>query len=107
MPDIQFGKKMSHDKIDDKIDDNFTEYETVPIRLTVAKDCSNAIIKEVENEIDPEKTEVLDFACGTGMYVTLHVTIHLFLILTKYFHKIGLISRALSPYVKSIVGVDI
>jgi len=35
------------------------------------------------NELNPEKTEVLDFACGTG-----------------------LISQELCPYVKSIVGID-
>jgi hypothetical protein len=49
----------------DKINnDNFS----ISIRLTIAKKCSNVIINEVEDELNPEKTEILDFACGTGTY---------------------------------------
>ena len=95
-------------KIDDKIDDNFPKYESDSIRLTVAKKCSSAIINEAEDELDPEETEVLDFACGTGNVHMLYTFINLYMLhfLTKYFYGIGLISQALCPYVKSIIGVD-
>ncbi|CAG8580175.1 3463_t:CDS:2 [Funneliformis caledonium] len=59
------------------------KYDIDPLALTISKKCGEAIIKELRSELDPEKTEVMDFACGTG-----------------------LISQALSPYVKSIIGVD-
>ncbi|CAI2175176.1 4894_t:CDS:2 [Funneliformis geosporum] len=57
--------------------------ESDPFNLMVAKKCGEAIINEIKSELDPDKTEVMDFACGTG-----------------------LISQALCPYVKSIMGVD-
>ncbi|CAG8569954.1 4844_t:CDS:2 [Acaulospora morrowiae] len=59
-------------------------YDTDQARGFVAKKCAKAILNEVEPEFDPEKSEVLDFACG-----------------------IGLISQELCAHVKSILGVDI
>jgi ubiquinone/menaquinone biosynthesis C-methylase UbiE len=47
-------------------DTNASDYDKVPFCLTIAKKCSKAIADEVGNELNPEKTEVLDFACGTG-----------------------------------------
>ncbi|CAB4396828.1 unnamed protein product [Rhizophagus irregularis] len=64
-------------------DTNASDYDKIPFCLTVAKNCSKAIIDELGNELNPEKTEVIDFACGTG-----------------------LISQELRSYVKSIVGID-
>ena len=53
---------------DDDVHHDSPGHESSSIRLAVAKKCSKAIINEVENELDPEKTEVLDFACGNGMF---------------------------------------
>lgn len=43
-------------------------YDTHPIRVLIAQKCAKALLSEVEPELDPEKSEVLDFACGTGIY---------------------------------------
>ncbi|KAI0792970.1 S-adenosyl-L-methionine-dependent methyltransferase [Irpex lacteus] len=55
-----------------------------PPKVQLAKRVCNAIRKTYPGLLDEDTTEVMDFACGTG-----------------------LISRELCPYVKSIVGVDI
>ena len=43
-----------------------SDYDKIPFCLTISKKCSKAIIDDMGNELNPEKTEVLDFACGTG-----------------------------------------
>ena len=56
-----------HNKI--RFNSEAQKYESIPLNLTIAKNCCDAIINEIGNELDPEKTEVLDFACGTGMCI--------------------------------------
>jgi 2-polyprenyl-3-methyl-5-hydroxy-6-metoxy-1,4-benzoquinol methylase len=51
---------------------------------------------------DPERTSMLDFACGTGSCLYL-----LYLLLRTDTICIGLVSRMLEPYTRKIVGVDI
>jgi SAM-dependent methyltransferase len=51
---------------------------------------------------DPERTSVLDFACGTGSYSCL-----LYPLPRSDIIRIGLVSRMLEPYTRKIVGVDI
>jgi len=43
-----------------------SDYDKIQFSLDIAKKSSKAIIDEIRNELNPEKTEVLDFACGTG-----------------------------------------
>jgi ubiquinone/menaquinone biosynthesis C-methylase UbiE len=47
-------------------DTHASDYDKIQLSLTLAKKCSKAIIDKMGNELNPEKTEVLDFACGTG-----------------------------------------
>lgn len=62
-------------------DTNASDYDKIPFCLTVAKNCSKAIIDELGNELNPEKTEVIDFACGTGnvlLYLKLSPVVYSF-----------------------------
>ncbi|RHZ52894.1 hypothetical protein Glove_456g22 [Diversispora epigaea] len=56
-------------------------YDANPVCVTIAQKCTKALLNEAE--FDPEKSEVLDFACGTG-----------------------LISQEICAHVKTILGVD-
>jgi SAM-dependent methyltransferase len=51
---------------------------------------------------DPERTIMLDFACGTGSCLTLLRSLPRFDMI-----RVGLVSRMLEPYTRKIVGVDI
>ena len=51
---------------------------------------------------DENSTVVMDFACGVGVYNPPY-----FLVYSTHTSILGLISRELAPYTKSIVGVDI
>ncbi|CAG8680264.1 7245_t:CDS:2, partial [Acaulospora colombiana] len=62
----------------------YDNYDKDPIHVSISKKCAKAVLNEADPEFDPDKSEVLDFACGTG-----------------------LISQELCAHVKSILGVDI
>ncbi|KAG9089829.1 hypothetical protein FRC06_001368 [Ceratobasidium sp. 370] len=57
-------------------------YDANPVAQRLAKKCSSAIIKAVP--FDEDKTVVMDYACGTG-----------------------LLSQALAPHTRTLIGVDI
>lgn len=71
----------------------------------LAKRVGKAITETYPDLFDEDKTEVMDFACGPGEHTRTCKTS------TSMAHRcvkfVGLLSRELCPYVKSIVGVDI
>lgn len=71
-----------------------------PQKVQLAKRVCNAIRKIYPGLLDEDTTEVMDFACGTGMWLV---------VICKVVRSRtqGLVSRELCSYVKSIVGVDI
>ncbi|CAG8501485.1 1603_t:CDS:2 [Paraglomus occultum] len=76
--------------VHDLVDQNKTHfnaiaksYDTHPTRSMIGRKCGEAIIREYGHLFDANTTEVMDFACGTG-----------------------LISEKLASYSKYILGVD-
>nr|CAG8433307.1 6227_t:CDS:2 [Entrophospora candida]CAG8436544.1 878_t:CDS:2 [Entrophospora candida] len=68
----------------DHFNENAESYDKHPYIDLIVTKCANAILERVGDKFDEEKTEVMEFACGTG-----------------------LLSQKLCSHVKSILGVDI
>lgn len=66
-----------------------------PLKIALAKKCSDAMLQAEGVQWDPASTVVVDFACGTGTLIS-DATV-----------DVGLISQGLEPYTRKIVGVDI
>ncbi|KAG8746138.1 hypothetical protein FRC10_006004 [Ceratobasidium sp. 414] len=74
-------------------------YDANPTVQKLAKECSSAILKAVP--FDEDKTVVMDYACGTGeprIEIQEETNPH---------GSSGLLSRALAPHTRTLIGVDI
>ena len=75
-------------------DKSASSWDSSPLKLALAKKCSEVFLQADGVEWNPNSTVVIDFACGTGIIV---IGIEL---------TIGLISQDLIPHASKIIGVD-
>jgi SAM-dependent methyltransferase len=74
-------------------------YDANPISQLLAKKCSAAILKAFP--FDEDKTVVMDYACGTGKS-------RIFILWEHWLTgPSGLLSQALAPHTRTLIGVDI
>lgn len=83
------------------------KYDDRPIALKLARKVGEVVMTKYE--FDEDETVLLDYACGTGMFPVPVPTYHSFkrVIIIYAIKCIGLVSQALAPSCKKIVGVDI
>jgi SAM-dependent methyltransferase len=75
-------------------------YDANPVSQLLAKKCGAAILKA--SSFDEDKTVVMDYACGTGgFYVFIFQREGILTGLS------GLLSQALAPHTRTLIGVDI
>src|SRR5271163_686241 len=90
------GTMSDHTKLNSEHFDKRAASWDSPLKVALAKKCSDAILQAEGVQWDPTSTVVVDFACGTGTLVSYAMV-----------DTAGLISRGLEPYARNVVGVDI
>jgi 2-polyprenyl-3-methyl-5-hydroxy-6-metoxy-1,4-benzoquinol methylase len=76
-------------------------YDNNPFVERVSRQIADTIKQSFH--FDEESTILLDYACGTGQYISIHTT----LIYYSSHPLTGQMSRNLAPYTKKIIGIDI
>ena len=74
----------------DHFDKSAEVYDNHPLKTLIANKCAESILEKLGNEFDEEKTELMDFACGTGDIIVVVVIILLLLIYYTHFSIIVL-----------------
>jgi len=70
----------------DHFDKSAEVYDNHPLKTSIANKCAESILEKLGNEFDKEKTELMDFACGTGDIVVVVINVIINILHTFYNH---------------------